>query len=871
MIPSISSHPTSAELSAFSLGLLDDVVSAQIEQHLMECSDCCQSLEPTSNDRLTDLVRNSAALASLGDLPTSLKLGYEIVEEVGRGGMGVVYKALQLGLGRVVALKRMHVPTPSGIELARFRREAGAIARLAHPNIVQVFDFGEQGQTPYLALEFVAGPNLAQRLNAIPIPARPAATLVEILARAIDHAHRAGIVHRDLKPGNILLSGEVASPHDWGTPKIADFGLARSIDNLSQTATGTLQGTPGYMAPEQISAAPDAMGPAVDIYSLGAILYEALAGRPPFRAATLLETLHLASTTEPISLRRLQPGVPRDLDTIVDKCLDRSPVRRYATATELADDLQRFLSGQPILARPAGIVERCWKWARRRPAIAALIGLSLVSVVVFVSETTRHRQRLQVEVNRAKAAEELALTHLHQGHDALHQLILEIYRDHPETPAFDALSERVDDQALAFYYGVLKDADESNRGVRIAKGMLVLHAGSMHVAMRRFERALPDLEESRRLLEPLVADSQFRDKARWYLAACHRNLGNVYRGLRRFDDATQEFGKALNLNRELISEKAAFSGLIERQAHCQELLSRTLVDRQFTASACTELQQAIDLRLQELQYNPENAENRAMLALDYGEMGVLKIVERLSDEADAQLQKAEALLRDATLTVRSLRLQNAECRICYIWGVVELSRGRNDESLAHHERGIAFAEMLRAREPQDRTVLFHLHTLWRGKAWVLCRSGRAEESFPCWERAIEYAEGDERAFCRSERALERALLGQCVAATTEANEIAKLSDLSANVLIHLARVYSRAIESAPRDSAFVSPVACADAKRSYAEQGVECLRRMQHVATPSSSRLSEIQADPAIESLRATEQFQQWWSTIETPPESKDR
>jgi WD40 repeat protein/serine/threonine protein kinase len=319
--------------------------------------------------------------------------GYAVLEEVGRGGMGVIYKARQLGLNRLVALKMVLAGAQADADArARFRTEAQAVARLQHPNIVQVFEVGEHEGRPFLALEYVAGGSLKQHLAAVPQHPRDAARLVEALARAVHYAHQRGVLHRDLKPANILLQTtedtqdteksqdpEASSLFSVSSVrsmvKITDFGLAKMLGDVSvgPTQAGAVLGTPSYMAPEQARPSGQALGSAADTYALGAILYECLTGRPPFAADTPLDTLLQVVHTEPVSVARLQPAVARDLVTITMKCLEKGPSHRYASAEALADDLRRYLSGKPIQARPAGTVERAWKWGRRRPAVAGLL------------------------------------------------------------------------------------------------------------------------------------------------------------------------------------------------------------------------------------------------------------------------------------------------------------------------------------------------------------------------------------------------------------------------------------------------------------------------------------------------------------------
>jgi WD40 repeat protein len=335
---------------------------------------------------------------------------YELVEEIARGGMGVVYKARQVGLNRLVAVKMILAgPHARPEELRRFRTEAEAAACLQHPNIVQIYEVGEYDGQPYFSLEYVEGGSLDHKLAGTPQPARTAAALVETLARAIHFAHGRGIIHRDLKPANVLLTGTPDTPLEHCTPKVTDFGLVKRLDvPAGQTQSGAIVGTPSYMAPEQAGGKGQAVGPAADGYALGAILYELLTGRPPFKAATPLDTLRQVVADEPVSPSRLQPNVPRDLVTICLKCLHKEPSQRYGSAQDLADDLRRFLHGETIQARPAGFVEQTLRWARRRPAAAGLIAVSLLGALLLVGGGIWYNLRLQGALQSESAARQLA-------------------------------------------------------------------------------------------------------------------------------------------------------------------------------------------------------------------------------------------------------------------------------------------------------------------------------------------------------------------------------------------------------------------------------------------------------------------------------
>jgi hypothetical protein len=339
---------------------------------------------------------------------------YEILGVLGRGGMGVVYKARHLLLDRIVALKMIRAAaTPGSEETARFLTEARAVARLQHMNIVQIYDIGEHAGQPFFSLEFVDGPSLEKWLAGRPHPARPAAELVETLARAVHAAHERGIIHRDLKPANILLQKDEGGrmkdepdgsdssfllPPSSFQPKVTDFGLAKHLDAaVGQTKSGAIMGTPSYMAPEQASGRGHEVGPRTDVYGLGAILYELLTGRPPFRAATVVATLQQVCFQEPVPPSRYQPRLHRDLETICLQALAKEPARRYASALALAEDLGRFNAGEAILARREGVLRRLARRARRNPIALLSAGVLLAALVVgfvAVREITGRTDRL---------------------------------------------------------------------------------------------------------------------------------------------------------------------------------------------------------------------------------------------------------------------------------------------------------------------------------------------------------------------------------------------------------------------------------------------------------------------------------------------
>ncbi len=306
---------------------------------------------PGSSDRTVDWPPGGGEgdVLNVPEPPSRVNVpGYEVLTELGRGGMGVVYKANQVGLHRVVALKMILAGQhASPQELNRFKVEAEAVARLVHPNVVQIYDIGEHEGLPYFSLEYVGGGSLAQKLHGKPMPGREAAELIETLSRAVHAAHERGIIHRDLKPANVLLTED-------GSPKITDFGLAKKLEEIAggtgTTRTGSIMGTPSYMAPEQAGDRDKPVGPHTDVYALGAILYECLSGRPPFHCDNPVETVMQVLDHEPEPPRSIVRDIDPSLEAICLKCLEKNPRDRYARAEDLADDLRAYLDGEPVQA-----------------------------------------------------------------------------------------------------------------------------------------------------------------------------------------------------------------------------------------------------------------------------------------------------------------------------------------------------------------------------------------------------------------------------------------------------------------------------------------------------------------------------------------
>jgi serine/threonine-protein kinase len=430
--------------------------------------------------------------------------GYVVEAVLGSGGMGVVFKARHCALDRTVAIKMLLAGSFAGPqELARFRREAEALAGLRHPNIVQVYDAGDVDGRPYFAMEFVEGGSLSQQLSAAPQHPRRAAELVATLAGAVQFAHGRGIVHRDLKPANILLNAD-------GTPKITDFGVALSIAGGTRfTISGARVGTPSYMAPEQAIGKASAMGPAVDVYALGAVLYELLTGRPPFVGETALDTERQVIATDPIPPSRLNADVALDLETICLKCLHKSPDRRYATAEELAADLHRFLEGKPVVARPVGPIERAAKWAARRPALATLLTAVALSLgaAVGLGVWLQHQADLRRVERTARAARagEAIETALKTAYDSARgehweqaHSILATAKDHVPDADSDLLRQRLEQATADVQFATELDKARVSFTVEPATTYFMMstsYPDQMQAYARAFEQARFDMAD----------------------------------------------------------------------------------------------------------------------------------------------------------------------------------------------------------------------------------------------------------------------------------------------------------------------------------------------------------------------------------------
>jgi serine/threonine protein kinase/tetratricopeptide (TPR) repeat protein len=587
--------------------------------------------------------------------------GYEIREEIGRGGMGVVYQARQRGLDRIVALK-MILPPHGERERARFRTEAEATAKLSHPNIVAIYEVGQEGDLPFLSMEFVAGKGLDKLLADAPMAPRAAASLLLTLARAVSYAHEQGIVHRDLKPANIMLAADAM-------PKITDFGLAREVataqvvaKGLSETpASVAIVGTPSYMAPEQCDSS-GSIGPAADIYSLGAILYETLTGRPPFRGQTALDILDLVRSQEAVPPSRLAPKISRDLETICLKCLAKQPKQRYASAADLAEDLRRFLAGQPVRARPVPRIEHAMRWCQRNPLPAALAGgiaLLLVagtavstSLAVWAlnektsaAEHARHAEESAEQAGTSaqeeQAARELAEYRFAQAEKAVEQYLDGIENDArlKEADFFD-LRKQLLSSAMAFYEDFIQ-AKPGDAKLEAKRGRAYGRLALLRRQVGEHARSAADYRQMTSIFQKLAADFPAVPEHRQNQARGHHGLSVQLRELGRPKEALDEVRQAIALQEDLVAALPTVAAYRQDLAKAHHMLGTLLFGLGNHEAAVSEYQQVFSLEQPLAEQFPTNPAYRLDLSRSHNNLA--NVLYSLGKRAEAVDEMRQAL------------------------------------------------------------------------------------------------------------------------------------------------------------------------------------------------------------------------------------
>jgi serine/threonine-protein kinase len=680
--------------------------------------------------------------------------GYELLDELGRGTTGVVYKARQKALNRLVALKMILAGGHASAEqLTRFETEARAVASLKHPNIVQIYDLGESDGLPFLSLEFVDGSPLDVEINGIPQPPSNAVALIERLARGVEAAHFKGIVHRDLKPANVLLSGD-------GTPKITDFGLAKELESKSsQTRSGSQIGTPSYMAPEQ--ALCEIYGPSVDIYALGAILYEMLVGRPPFLGASPYETTLLVVNEEPVRPSLLVSKVPADVETICLKCLQKAPERRYESAAALADDCRRYLAGEPIVARPISPVERLWRWCRRNPrtaglaaAVVGLLGVVAVgsTTAAVVIENSRKdavalRQAADAAKIDAEANEALAAKRASEGLALIQTVVDDIQIKLQGAPGTENLKKSLLEMGLE----ALRKLSSTLKGSRATETTELVARMRLGDSFRRLgstKEAMEEYLKSHTIAWRRANDFPDNDKAQGNLASVLRVLGEMRHELDHDMAASLDCHRqSVAIWRKLLTHPRGGEDAIEPLTITRNLaesmthLAVGLLREGNPMEAGPLFEETIDLRRKVLEAVPDDLALRQDMARSYQALGETAFL--LGNVTQSRDYYARCLAANEEILAGNREDLSAQVELASALGNhgdIGLRTGDLDAARRDFERCLAINRSVLSRDEHDvdqiRNVAMEYHRL----GVVEAMSGDAEKAASWFEKSLQLRE-----------------------------------------------------------------------------------------------------------------------------------
>jgi hypothetical protein len=793
-------------------------------------------------------------------LPDTTRFGdYELLREIGRGGMGVVYEARQISLNRPVALKMIRVDRhDEEIEKKRLRNEAETAALLDHPLALPVYEVGERDGQLFLSMKLLPGGNLAERLAEFTAQPRRIATTVAQVARAVHHAHQRGVLHRDLKPSNILLDTE-------GRPHVADFGLARRLHtNSGLTQPGTLVGTPSYMAPEQTVTDRGVVTTAADVYGVGAILYALLTGGPPFRAPSAHETITQVREQAPVPPSWHRPGVDRDLETICLKCLAKAPAQRYASAEALAEDLERWLAGEPIRARRAGPVERLLRWARRRPGLAALAAVCVLLVAGLLTGGALYEWRLRVALAETAAEKERASANYREARAALRRMLERAAsRNSNDVPRLQELRGAQQEDALAFF---LKMAEQQgdDAEVRVDAALARFEAGQLQAALGDREAALTNFHAARTALDALANDfpeaGRYRyEHTRVLLALCTMSLPSA--------ETRTYLGQALEQADRLLAAEPGQPDYLAARASGQLLLGNQLwVER--SAQAEAELLRATVLWQQVTDAQPKVRRYRLRLAEAWVNLSVAqqkrgsgaREAHDAHDQAEAileQLHREQPNDDEALVALATLRVN---------WAYVQLDQGQADRALADLANNLQAVGAALRNEPQHASLRDLLKRTHGVRGEVLDRQRRFAEAAADRQRMVELcpsvAEAD---YWRLLLALSQVHAGQHAAAAAVLDDwrTRATPQTPPEQVLHAVGVYCYAVAAARRDAKLADAERDAHADR-YGRQAVALLEGLAGRGYfRDAQRAAKVLNDPELLPVRERADFAKFRSQIQ--------